>query len=232
MRELQKRNILVFLSGNVNGRSIIHQLMEEGVEMGYDTYIVPFGTDTISAIYALGFATRSALTFGGMSGGQTRDILLYNKYRVFAFVLALGEVDDLKYAAAAGAINYGFPVIADTVIPQILPTGITPYEHVISMPFDDIAGRERHREGAAHGAALHGGPRRQDQDHRGAHPRALRQRLRGRAGTQGRHARRVRRVEGPRASSICAWRGLDEVEDGKIEVDRSRLSTTSPRAGP
>ncbi len=140
IRELQKRNILVFLSGNVNGRSIIHQLMEEGVEMGYDTYIVPFGTDTISAIYALGFATRSALTFGGMSGGQTRDILLYNKYRVFAFVMALGEVDDLKYAAAAGAINYGFPVIADTVIPQILPTGVTPYEHVVSMPFDDIEG--------------------------------------------------------------------------------------------
>jgi acetyl-CoA synthase len=140
VRELQKRNILVFLSGNVNGRSIIHQLQEEGVEMGYDTYIVPFGTDTISAIYALGFATRSALTFGGMSGGQTRDILLYNKNRVFAFVLALGEVDDLKYAAAAGAINYGFPTIADTVIPQILPTGVTQYEHVISMPFDDIEG--------------------------------------------------------------------------------------------
>jgi len=140
VRELQRRNILVFLSGNVNGRSIIHQLQEEGVEMGYDTYIVPFGTDTISAIYALGFATRSALTFGGMKGGQIRDILLYNKYRVFAFVLALGEVDDLKYAAAAGAINYGFPVIADTVIPQILPTGVTTYEHVISMPFDDIEG--------------------------------------------------------------------------------------------
>ncbi len=140
VRELQQRNILVFLSGNVNGRSIIHQLMEEGVEMGYDTYIVPFGTDTLSAIYALGFATRSALTFGGMSGGHIRDILLYNKYRVFAFVLALGEVDDLKYAAAAGAINYGFPTIADTVIPQILPTGITTYEHVISMPFDDIEG--------------------------------------------------------------------------------------------
>lgn len=140
VRELQKRNILVFLSGNVSGRSIIHQLMEEGVEMGYDTYIVPFGTDTISAIYALGFATRSALTFGGMKGGHVRDILLYNKFRVFAFVLALGEVDDLKYAAAAGAINYGFPVIADTVIPQILPTGVTRYEHVVSLPFDDIEG--------------------------------------------------------------------------------------------
>lgn len=142
VRELQRRNILVFLSGNVNGRSIIHQLQEEGVEMGYDTYIVPFGTDTISAIYALGFATRSALTFGGLKGGQAREILLYNKYRVFAFVLALGEVDDLKYATAAGAISFGFPVIADTVIPQILPTGVTRYEHVISMPWNEIPGKD------------------------------------------------------------------------------------------
>lgn len=140
VRELQRRNILCFLSGNVNGRSIIHQLMEEGVELGYDTYTVPFGTDTISAIYALGFATRSALTFGGLKAGQARDILLYNRERVFAFVLALGEVDDLKYAAAAGAINFGFPVIADTVIPEILPTGVTKYEHVVSMPFNEIEG--------------------------------------------------------------------------------------------
>jgi len=142
VRELQRRNILTFLCGNVNGRSIIHQLLEEGVELGYDTYTVPFGTDTISAIYALGFATRSALTFGGIKAGQARDILLYNKERVFAFVLALGEVDDLKYAAAAGAINFGFPVIADTVIPEILPTGVTTYEHVVSMPFNEIEGED------------------------------------------------------------------------------------------
>ena len=142
VRELQRRNILTFLCGNVNGRSIIHQLIEEGVELGYDTYTVPFGTDTISAIYPLGFASRSALTFGGLKSGMAREILLYNKERVFAFVLALGEVDDLKYAAAAGAINFGFPVIADTVIPEILPTGITTYEHVVSMPFDEIEGKD------------------------------------------------------------------------------------------
>jgi acetyl-CoA synthase len=142
VRQLQMRNILIFLSGNVNGRSIIHQLMEEGVEMGYDTYIVPFGLDTISTVYPLGFASRSALTFGGMKGGQARDILLYNKYRVFAFAIALGEVDDLKYATAAGAISYGFPVLADTIIPEIRPTGITQYEHVISMPWDDIEGAD------------------------------------------------------------------------------------------
>jgi acetyl-CoA synthase len=77
-----------------------------------------------------------------MKGGMARDILLYNKNRVFAFVLALGEVDDLKYAAAAGAINFGFPVIADTVIPEILPTGVTTYEHVISMPFNEIQAKD------------------------------------------------------------------------------------------
>ena len=142
VRELQRRNILTFLSGNVDGRSIIHQLHEEGVELGYDTYTVPFGTDTLSAIYALGFAVRSALTFGGLKGGQAREILMYNKERVFAFVLALGEVDDLKYAAAAGAINFGFPVIADTVIPEILPTGVTTYEHVVSMPFNELDGKD------------------------------------------------------------------------------------------
>jgi acetyl-CoA synthase len=142
VRELQRRNILTFLSGNVNGRSIIDQLQEEGVELGYDTYTVPFGTDTISAIYALGFATRSGLTFGGLKPGQAREILMYNRERVFAFVLALGEVDDLKYAAAAGAINFGFPVIADTVIPEILPTGVTQYEHVVSMPFNEIDGAD------------------------------------------------------------------------------------------
>ncbi len=142
VRELQSRSILTFLAGNVNGRSIIHQLHEEGVELGYDTYTVPFGTDTLSAIYALGFASRSALTFGGLKPAQAREILLYNRERVFAFVLALGEVDDLKYAAAAGAINFGFPVIADTVIPEILPTGVTSYEHVVSMPFNEIDGAD------------------------------------------------------------------------------------------
>ncbi|MCK4473273.1 MAG: CO dehydrogenase/CO-methylating acetyl-CoA synthase complex subunit beta, partial [Anaerolineae bacterium] len=138
IRELQKRNILIFLSGNVNGRSIIDQLQEEGVDMGYDTYIIPFGRDSISAIYAAGFATRAALTFGGLKGGQWRDILLYNKFRVFAFALVLGELDDLKYAAGAGVLSYGFPVIADTIVPEILPTGVTRYEHIVSMPWNEI----------------------------------------------------------------------------------------------
>jgi len=142
VRELQSKGLLVMLSSTANGRSMVDQLLEEGVELGYDTYIVPFGTDTVSAIYGLGFATIAALSFGGIDPGEFRRILLYNKFRCFAFVLALGPVDETKYAAAAGAINYGFPVIADTVIPNILPTGVTRYEHVVSIPFDDIPGKD------------------------------------------------------------------------------------------
>ncbi len=142
VRELQSKGQLVFLSSTSNGRSIVDQLLEEGVELGYETYTVPFGTDTDSAIYGLGFATIAAFSFGNVPPGDFRRILLYNKFRCFAFALALGPVDDRKYAAAAGAINYGFPVIADTVIPNILPTGVTRYEHVVSIPFDDIPGKD------------------------------------------------------------------------------------------
>jgi len=79
------------------------------------------------------------MSFGGVQPGDYERILRYNKNRVFAFVVALGEVDPIKYAAAAGAINYGFPTIADTDIPQILPTGVCTYEHVVSnVPVENI----------------------------------------------------------------------------------------------
>ena len=131
VRELQKRNILTFVGSSTNGVSIIDQLNEAGIEMGWDTYIVPYGRDTISAIYPLHWAIRGALTFGGVKPGEALKSLLYCKERVFAFGLTLGEVDDIKYATGAGAINMGFPIIADTPIPEILPTGICTFEHVV-----------------------------------------------------------------------------------------------------
>ena len=132
VREFQKRSILIFAGASSHGTSIIDQLNEAGVETGWDTYIVPYGRDTLSAIYPLNWAIRVAVTFGGMKKGQGREALIYCKERVFAFGLALGEVDDLKFATAAGAIAMGFPVIADTDIPEIRPTGICTYEHVVT----------------------------------------------------------------------------------------------------
>ncbi len=134
-RDLQERNILVFMGSSTGGDSMAAQLHRRGVEMSWETFLVPYGPDTSSLIHAVGFACRAAMTFGGLKPGgrkEAREILLYNLRRVFAFVLALGEVDDEKYATAAGAINFGFPVIADTDIPQILPSGICTYEHVVS----------------------------------------------------------------------------------------------------
>ncbi len=142
VRELQSKGQLVFLSSMSNGRSIVDQLLEEGVELGYPTFTIPFGTDTISVVYAAGYASRAAFSFGNVKPGDFREMLLYNKFRCFAFALCLGPMDDLKWATGAGAITYGFPAICDTVVPNILPTGITKYEHVVSMPFDDIPGRD------------------------------------------------------------------------------------------
>ncbi len=131
VRQFQERNILVFVGSSVNGRSIIDQLLEENVQMGWDNYIVPYGRDTISGIYPLNWAIRSALTFGGIKAGQAQKCLLYTKERVFAFGLVLGKLDDIKYATGAGAINMGFPIIADTDIPEIKPSGITVYEALV-----------------------------------------------------------------------------------------------------
>ncbi|MCK4297961.1 MAG: CO dehydrogenase/CO-methylating acetyl-CoA synthase complex subunit beta, partial [Planctomycetes bacterium] len=131
-RELQERSLYVFMAGHTNGRSMAEQLAEEGIELGWETRLVPFGKEITAAIYAAGFAARAAMTYGGVKPGDYQRVLRYNKDRIFAFVLALGEVDEEKYATAAGVINFGFPTIADTDIPQILPTGICTYEHVVS----------------------------------------------------------------------------------------------------
>jgi acetyl-CoA synthase len=138
-RKLQERCLYVFMSAHNNGTTFAEQLIEGGVQLGWETRLVPFGREITSAIYALGFASRAALSFGGVQAGDFRRNLLYNKNRIFAFVMPLGKVTDEWYATAAGAINYGFPVIADSDIPEILPTGVCTYEHVVSkIPHDQI----------------------------------------------------------------------------------------------
>ena len=154
VRGLQERSILVFMAGNSGGKAVAEQLAEEGIEMNWDTFLVPYGKEITAAVHALNFAARSAMTFGGIEPGGikgAREILLYNKDRVYAFVLALGAdadvpedqvITDEKYATAAGAINFGFPVISDVNLPEILPTGICTYEHVVAnIPVSEIINR-------------------------------------------------------------------------------------------
>jgi acetyl-CoA synthase len=141
-RKCQERSLYVFMAGNHKGKTFAQQLDEGGVQLGWDTRLVPFGPDISAAVYALGFAARAAMSFGGVQPGDFTRNLLYNKSRVFAFVMAMGEVTDEWYATAAGAINFGFPVIADSDIPEILPTGICTYEHVVAnVPHEGIVER-------------------------------------------------------------------------------------------
>jgi acetyl-CoA synthase len=141
-RELQEKNLYVFMSASTDGKSMAQQLEAEGIQLGWETRLVPFGDDVTATVHSLGFATRAALSFGGAQPGDFQRVLRYNKNRVFAFVLALGPVDDEKHAQAAGAINYGFPTISETDIDQILPTGICTYEHVVSpVPLDKIVAK-------------------------------------------------------------------------------------------
>lgn len=205
-RELQEKSLYVFMAGHTNGRSMAEQLAEEGVQLGWETRLVPFGKEITAAIYALGFACRAALSFGGVKPGDYQRVLRYNKDRIFAFVLALGEVDEEKYATAAGALNFGFPTIADTDIPQILPTGICTYEHVVSnVPHEEIVDRAVEVRGlkvkvtkvpvpVPYSPAFEGERVRREDMH---------VEMGGRAST---------------AFEFLTTRDMDEVEDGKVEI--------------
>jgi len=133
VRDLQQRNILIFLSGEHEDGGVLQQLQAKDVEIGWEHRIVPLGPDVISTIYALNWAARGALTFGGIKGGDYRNILKYQKDRVFAFAMVLGPLTNLTWATGAGAINMGFPAIADSEIPEVHPTGVTTYEAVVKQ---------------------------------------------------------------------------------------------------
>lgn len=137
--ELQEKNLYIFMHEQTNGLSLPDQLVKQDVQVGWGTRLVPFGREYTTAVFAIGFACRVALAFGGIKPGDYAGNLKYNKDRTFAFVMAFGEVSDEWYANAAGAINWGFPTISDYDIPEILPTGICTYEHVVAnVPHDEI----------------------------------------------------------------------------------------------
>jgi acetyl-CoA synthase len=204
--ELQQKNLYVFMASEYNGERFAEQLIEAGVQIGWPTRLVSFGPDVSATVFAMGFATRAAMSFGGIEPGDFRKILIYNKDRIFAFALPLGYVTDEWYANAAGAINWGFPVIADTPIPEVLPTGICTYEHVVSnVPHDEIVSRAIEVRGlkvtvaevpipVAYGPAFEG------------------ERVRGED---------IYLECGGGRTAMVEWttsKRMDEVEDGKIEV--------------
>lgn len=215
-QELQQKNLYVFMSADYNGRRFAQQLLDGGVQIGWPTRLVSFGPDVSSTVFSLGFATRAALSFGGIQPGDYRKVLIYNKDRIFAFVLPMGFVSDEWYATAAGAINFGFPVIADTPIPEILPTGVTTYEHVVSnIPHANLVAKAIEVRGlkvnvtsvpvpVAYGAAFEG------------------ERVRGED---------IYLECGGGRTAMVEWvtsKRMNEVEDGKVEVIGPEITDVQP----
>lgn len=138
--EYQLKTIYVFMAANQNGTTFAEQLIQEKVQIGWNTRLVSFGPDISAAVFALGFANRAGMAFGGIQPGDYKKMLAYQKNRIFAFVNALGEVNAEWAANAAGCINWGFPTLADTDIPEVLPTGVCTYEHVVAnVPYDELS---------------------------------------------------------------------------------------------
>ena len=134
VRGFQKKNVLVFAGGESGGVSIIDQLQERKVELGWESYLVPYGRDTFSALFVLNWAIRAPLTYGGLKKGEKEKILDYCRQRVPALVFVLGEIDEFKVAAGAAALRLGVPLIVDSGVPEILEPGLCLHESLVSEP--------------------------------------------------------------------------------------------------
>lgn len=140
--ELREKTLYVFMHDQTNGVYMPDLLREAGVQLGWNVRLIPFGPTYTSVVFAIGFACRVAMAFGGIKPGDYMGNLLYNRDRTYAFAMPFGPVSDEWYANAAGAINWGFPAISDWDIPEIKPYGICMYEHVVSkVPYEEIVDR-------------------------------------------------------------------------------------------
>jgi len=132
IRNFQSKSIVCLLAGNVNGKTFKEQLQNQGVELGLENYIVPLGDDYLSAIYAVNFAVRAPLIYGGNKSGQWEGVANYIRNRVPAFVLLLSHVDELLVATGLGALAFGLPIITDLEVPQLGKIDTTLFEALVT----------------------------------------------------------------------------------------------------
>ncbi|MCM0759704.1 MULTISPECIES: acetyl-CoA decarbonylase/synthase complex subunit alpha/beta [Sporomusa] len=114
VKDLQSKGILVMLVND-----IIEQCIAENIKVGLDYLTLPLGKFT-QIVHAVNFAARAGLAFGGVPKGERERMLEYQKSRVPAFVIALGELDAVTVAIGAGALFMGFPIVTDQALPPEL----------------------------------------------------------------------------------------------------------------
>ena len=105
--DLMSKGLMIFLCDE-----IIEQLLQENVKIGVDYIAFPLGNFT-QVVHAANYALRAGMMFGGIQAGLRDAQRDYQRRRVLAFIMYLGEHDFVKDAACAGAIWTGFPVITD-----------------------------------------------------------------------------------------------------------------------
>lgn len=132
IRNFQSKSIVSLLAGNVNGVTFKQQLESKGIELGLENYIVELGEDYLSAIYAVNFAARAPLIYGGNKPGQWEQIADYIRNRVPAFVLLLSHVDEVLVATGLGALAFGLPIITDLEVPQLPKIDTTLFEALVT----------------------------------------------------------------------------------------------------
>ena len=132
IRDFQSKSIVSLLAGNLNGVTFKQQLDNKGIELGLENYIVELGEDYLSAIYAVNFAARAPLIYGGFKSGQWEGIADYIRNRVPAFVLLLSHVDEVIVATGLGALAFGLPIITDLEVPQLPKIDTTLFEALVT----------------------------------------------------------------------------------------------------
>jgi len=132
IRNFQSKSIVCLLAGNVNGKTFKEQLQNQGIELGLENYIVPLGDDYLSAIYAVNFAVRAPLIYGGNKPGQWQGVGDYIRNRVPVFLLLLSHVDELLVATGLGALAFGLPIITDLEVPQLGKIDTTLFEALVT----------------------------------------------------------------------------------------------------
>ncbi len=112
VQDLQSKGFMIFLCNQV-----VEQAIEAGCKLGIDFIAFPTGNFT-QIIHAVNYALRAGMAFGGIPPGERQNTRDYQRRRVRAFVIQLGEIDEVQVAAHFAAIFLGFPVITDQELPE------------------------------------------------------------------------------------------------------------------
>ncbi|KKM09187.1 bifunctional acetyl-CoA decarbonylase/synthase complex subunit alpha/beta [Clostridiales bacterium PH28_bin88] len=132
---LMGKGFMLFLSDEV-----IEQLLEENMKLGVDYIAFPVGNFT-QVVHAANYALRAGMMFGGIAPGLREAHRDYQRRRIRAFILHLGERDEVKTAAEFGCIFVGFPVFTDQELAEDeqIPDwymSVTDYDKIVQIAME------------------------------------------------------------------------------------------------